>query len=318
MRMFAVAMCGAALALPAAAQTPRYSSGWGDPAQPAGQGAARANTADERLLEELKRLTDEAERVRAADPRFLSDLRDLARRYEWPWRRRIAFDEFRDGDYARDPVWTVEAGSFAVGYEGLVSRQDASRAQPAQPAQQGQAGDKQDLGRALMGALVQELARERPASGPSQPAATPPATESRIRLNAATPNAFAVVVALRASAAAGGGIEFGLGRGAAGEGYRLAYNPGGGGATPSLALVRAGPYGSAVIDVVNAPPALQDGAAHTLQLTRDAAGDLTIGLDGKELLRARDRTVREPFDRLLLINRGGEYAIRSVALYGTP
>ncbi|HEX9696591.1 MAG TPA: hypothetical protein VGB64_09810, partial [Actinomycetota bacterium] len=61
MRMFAVAMCGAALALPAAAQTPRYSSGWGDPAQPAGQGAARANTADERLLEELKRLTDEAE-----------------------------------------------------------------------------------------------------------------------------------------------------------------------------------------------------------------------------------------------------------------
>jgi hypothetical protein len=43
-----------------------------------------------------------------------------------------------------------------------------------------------------------------------------------------------------------------------------------------------------------------------------------MGLDGKELLRARDRTVRDPFDRLILVNRGGEYAIRSVTLYGTP
>jgi hypothetical protein len=55
---------------------------------------------------------------------------------------------------------------------------------------------------------------------------------------------------------------------------------------PPLTLVRTGRYGTAVIDVVNAPPSLQEGAVHSVQLTRDTAGDLTIGLDGKGLLRA--------------------------------
>ena len=36
---------------------------------------------NDRLLEELRRVTDEAERTRAASPAFVTTLRDLARRY---------------------------------------------------------------------------------------------------------------------------------------------------------------------------------------------------------------------------------------------
>ena len=89
MRSFTlVCLCCAALALPAAAQQSRYSGGWGNPDRPAaGQPANPADAKTAKLLDELNGLVDEAERGRAADPRFLRDLRDLARRYAWPWPR---------------------------------------------------------------------------------------------------------------------------------------------------------------------------------------------------------------------------------------
>jgi hypothetical protein len=98
-------------------------------------------------------------------------------------------------------------------------------------------------------------------------------------------------------------------------GYRLAYSPG---ATPSLSLVRVGAYGTAVVEGVSEPVSLEDGAQHTLQLTRDSQGEMVISVDGKERLRIRERTFRGAFDRLVLVNRGGDYAVRQMAVYGTP
>lgn len=83
------------------------------------------------FLKELKGLVGEAERMRAADPQFLRDLRRLARRYSWPWSKLVAADDFGDGDYVKNPRWTVVSGNFRVGYDGLLTRFSKPRLEAA-------------------------------------------------------------------------------------------------------------------------------------------------------------------------------------------
>ena len=63
----------------AVAQSPgRYSSDWQNPDSPQAQSGG---TQVQDLVDELNQLIDSASTARAADPNFLRDLRDLARRF---------------------------------------------------------------------------------------------------------------------------------------------------------------------------------------------------------------------------------------------
>ena len=96
-------------------------------------------------------------------------------------------------------------------------------------------------------------------------------------------------------------------------GYRLAYNAG---AHRSVELLRVGGRGSAVIDSRRLNAGIEDGRVHTVLLTRDALGALAVSIDGKEIMRVTDRGFRDSFDAFVLINRGGDYTVRSIAVYG--
>ncbi len=298
----------------AVAQQSRYSSGWRDPSPSAASRAAPgANQKVERMLGELGKLIDEAERARAADPRFITDLRDLARRYSWPWRRRVAFDDFADGNLSAGPAWRIVSGEFGVSAQaGLDTRFVPAAPAPA-PVSQLSERDDRDVGKVLLRGLLQQFAKPR-RQEPARPAPAPaPAGPSEIRLPAAIPNAFAVRLALGSATVGDGRIEFGVAQGGRGLGYRLAYNPG---ARRSLELLRVGSRGSAVIDSVRLGAGLEDGKPHTVLLTRNSAGELAASIDGKEIIRITDRGFRDPFDAFVLVNRGGEYTLRSVAIYG--
>jgi hypothetical protein len=79
----------------------------------------------ESLVRELNELIDQAERARAADRNFLSDLRALADRYDWPWQQEIFQSDFTDGNYQRPLPWKVTSGEFrAERGLGMVSRVD--------------------------------------------------------------------------------------------------------------------------------------------------------------------------------------------------
>ena len=68
----------------------------------------------QQLVDELKKLTDQAERKRSANYRFIDQLRDLTARYDWPWGKQILFDNFRDGDFRRNPSWSTQSDAFWV------------------------------------------------------------------------------------------------------------------------------------------------------------------------------------------------------------
>ena len=80
--------------------------------------ARRPRTAEalEALARELEALIDDAEKARAADPRFLQDLRDMIAAHvaEAAPREALVHDDFSDGDYTDDPRWEVVSGEFSV------------------------------------------------------------------------------------------------------------------------------------------------------------------------------------------------------------
>lgn len=299
--------CIAALviAAPAAAQQSRYSSGgWSNPSAPA-QPAPRSDRSVDRLVKKLNKLIDEAEAARAADPRFLADLRALTRRHAWPWRKRIVSDDFSDGDYLRNPAWRATGGGFHVSsYGGLRTRFVTTAATVSREDEQ------QDVRGALLGSILDQMTRrDRQTASPAPRVHGP----SRLTLAATIPNAFAVEFSIATTARRGGRIEFGVTQSRQLHGYRIAYNPG---SSQPIELLRLGSRGVAVLETVRRPLELADGKLHTIQMTRDRAGEMTVRVDGRAVIRIVDQAFRSRFEGVVMVNKGGDYTIRSISVDG--
>ncbi len=253
------------------------------------------------LVDELLALADRGQRAGAAQPWFLAELRALARGYHWPWRVEVLRDDFRDGDFSANPAWTAVAGSFSVdpnlGLRSVVTAPEA-------PAQR----EPQDLTTAILGTILERVTRPEGAEAEREAGEV-----GQIYIARQIPNAFAVSLRLT-SRAERGRIEFGLYQGGErASGYRLAYSPG---VRPSLELVRLTPYGRSVIEAHQEALELEDGRSHAILWTRDESGVMVVTVDGAEVLRAGDRGVSGAFDGFTLVNRGGDYAVREITLYG--
>ncbi len=335
LRTITLALCGAILlTTPAMGQSSRYSGDWRQtekkPATP-----KPATPRLHLLLRQLNDITTEAERNKAGHPRLLSDMRTLVRRYSRRWPRLIVSDGFKDGNLTANPRWIVDSGEFSVGRLGLITRQGAARvpvpdaAAPPPPPPPPAATERQPgFGEIVFGTLLEGLTRDREreraapdasnATETAQPQPTPPAVSSReghLWTEVAIPNAFALHITLWSRDNTSGAFEIGVGQGARASGYRLVYRPGG---TPSLSLVRVGARGVTVLRSVREPVRFEDGKRHKLKLARDIVGEMTVEVDGKTLLRLHDRSFRDDFDRVVLRNRGGDYAVRGIAIYGAP
>ena len=318
-----------ALALPAAAagagEKERYSEWRGDAAEDdAADDAARA------LARELEALIDEAERARAADPRFLQDLRDAIAAHAAAAPRAVLIrDDFSDGDFTHDPRWTVASGNFTVD-----PRLGLRTAVPVAGAGADAAGESEggltgigksaldagksvlDAGKDVVGGLLgdgegkEDAAREEDVE--------PPAPEpAEIYLAETVGDAFALEIELTSRvAAADARFEIDLFQGETrGAGYRLSYLPGG---DPALVLSRFGRRGVTALGAHDGAAALEDGRGHVFGLTRDAEGAMAVSVDGAVLIRAESRAPAGPFDGIALVNGGGDYAIREIAVYAAP
>ena len=124
------------------------------------------------LINELDELIDQAETDRAADPQFLKDLRGVLAKYSAPAAPKyvaLLFDDFRDGNYTQNPVWTVTSGAFKVDNKGSFTGLRSTIYPPG--TQPGQTHNRQS-GAGHPGRHPQSAARSRPA---------PPSTRRSIR-----------------------------------------------------------------------------------------------------------------------------------------
>jgi len=279
---------------PAHAQTDQVSAGEGR---------------TQELVEQLKELIRAADQDRRSNPAMTKQLRDLVRRYDWPWRVSLLYDDFRDGDYTYNPRWNVNNGEFRVARgSGLRSYFDPPASQARRPAsRRGDGSAMELLGDLLMGSRERE----------PEPAQANLKSEAEIFTRVGITNAFVVKADLniRRSADLDTRIEFGpFLSDDRSSGYRLAYESG---RKPSLTLLRFSRGRSAVIEMTDQEITLADGNSHTVEWRRTSDGEMIVLLDNKEIIKTVDRAYDDTFEGFAMINKGGEFEVKRVSIFGT-
>jgi len=56
-----------------------------------------------KLVQDIQKLIDQAEKDKAADPQFLDDLRGVLADYQNPWTTRLLYDDFSDATTRQHP-----------------------------------------------------------------------------------------------------------------------------------------------------------------------------------------------------------------------
>ena len=264
------------------------------------------------LINELNTLIDAAERDRAADRRFVRDLRSVLRSFDNPWQVRLLTEDFRDGDYQSNPTWTVESGEFFITRRGGLHSEAIATSSRRDSGGGGSGNSSRETALGILTEILRSSQSER--NGGSQQQQPTPRRDRVAAIYLPTPvtNAFAITAEISAPDAAGA-LELVVYQGADREvGYRLVFLAAGG-----IELLRDGRRGSSVIDFADNTAPLGDGFTHVVEWSRSEDGQTVVRLDATALIETRDRSFRDPFDGFELVNRGGEYVLRSLTIDGT-
>jgi len=262
---------------------------------------------DSQLLQELSELIDQGERDRAADRRFLRDLRDLVSRYDNPWQRELLFDDFRVNGRHDAPKWKIVSGDFHV------ERDYGLRSKFTPPAANGKDEDKSrsvedELAAALVGALF-----NRNGDGDSRVVVTT-ARRAETYLKQPISNVFELDMELHLFDLTHN-MEVRLFRGDARRvGYRITLLAGD---QPTLRLEYVGARGRSVLESIPVTTELVDGRSHKIKWNRSDDGRMRVSMDGRELISVIDRSDNAPFAGVTLVNRGGDYAVREISIRGS-
>jgi len=297
------------LALPLNAQESRYSS-WSDPNK-----TQSGDSSLNQMVDELRSLVREAEKVRAADPQFLKDLNKLADRYGQPVYGLLFQDDFSDGNYTHNPVWTVSSGKYWIeqGY-GLRSAVEAGTSTAPQEKSQDQSRkvSKEELLIGVLGAVLGAKNQNTQSQEPVEKETTPLTQAARIYTQQNIHNSFRIEMDF-SSWAAGGNWAFGPYQGTNRDtGYRLVYQPD---QTPALQLMRHYTKSAAVV-ASHQTLKLEDSKNHKLIWQRSPGGQMQVVLDGEILMTVTDQSFRDDFAGFVLTNSAGDFTVKSLSVYG--
>ena len=219
--------------------------------------------------------------------------------------QKLVHDDFADGNFTRNPGWTVAEGHFSVD-SGLGLRSVVAK--PPAPVKQSKKAKRKKLVTDVLGSLVGNKKDPEPTS--SQPAKP---ERAEIFIQTSISNAFQMVFEIISREKHGRfSIDLFQGR-SRGAGYRLSYMPGG---QPALELQRFGSSGVRSIVASNQALSLEDNFRHRVEINHDASGGMTVMIDGKQLLNATDQSFRDAFSGVTIANDGGDYSIREITVSG--
>ena len=282
-------------------------------------GAPGSNDEDmQALVDQLRDITQRARSERAADRWLLQALEDLVARFDWPWNREIVRDDFYDGEYRNSPVWEVVSGRFWVDASiGLRSRVETPNLTRPTGQTQSQNAQDQDVGKAILGALMQEVMRPDAGSSRRESPAPEAGGHAEIHLAADITNAFVLKASFSTHNAPSetGELVFGILQDGIGNfGYLVTLYTG---EQSSLELMRVLRGRTSVIDRIDMASDLGVGQRHDLEWRRASDGTIEVYLDGERFIQAHDRSFRNPFRRLAVVNRAGDFGVREISILGT-
>lgn len=210
-----------------------------------------------------------------------------------PYRLRVR-DDFSDGDYARNPTWSITAGRFEVRDGGLNSAVIPSSKRADNNGRQ----TLTDLLKEQLGVVLGQ---------PGQPAQTEPAHPAA-HLPLTIGNEFRISVTVSGFADAHSQIDLGPYQGGdLSYGYRLNYRTD---LSRSLQLVYVDEQGGTAI--ASAGLRLNRGEPQQLVWQRDGDGRMTVSQGTEVLIDVVDKRLAGNFDGFSLINAGGDWSLHEV------
>jgi peptidoglycan hydrolase-like protein with peptidoglycan-binding domain len=224
--------------------------------------------------------------------------------------RVVLEDDFSDGDFRRNPSWTVLNGQFRVDSGGLRSVVERPRVSPPVATEPG-SNRREDLeiGFALLQIILDQASGRGPVAA-SAPAATTPEA-ARIIVPAAVGKAFEIDLEL-ISHGPFGSLEWGLYPGdQPDDGYRLVFSA----TEPRLSLMRLTGHHAEVVASNRDPIDLEVGRTHSLNWARNRDGVMQVRLDGRRVIQTQDRQPMN-LQGFLWINHGGDYNLRRIRIEG--
>ncbi|MFI9653919.1 SEL1-like repeat protein [Guyparkeria sp. GHLCS8-2] len=222
-----------------------------------------------------------------------------------PSSRVVLQDNFSDGNYHRNPSWTVLSGDFEVDGNGL--RSIVETPETTDRESRGLSSDRpEEIGLAVLGMILEQRgnAREGEQTTRVEPA--------QIYINAPVDNAFRMELEL-ASRQQPGTLALGLFQGNRpnGTGYRLVYSAG---SQPGLSLIRLISGSAEIVARHDGSLDLEDGRFHSMVWSRDQNGQMQVHVDGRRLLSVQDNRLRDTFQGFVMANQGGDYTLRRIRL----
>jgi hypothetical protein len=265
------------------------------------------------LLKNLRTLIDKADRDKAANPLFLKDLRTLADQYGAPvagWPVKLLYDDFQDGQYTSNPAWSVTAGEWQVANVGnspaLFSQVRLPNASSDQNSNR-----PADVLLSVLGAVVNQQNDQNQQSNQNQQGQNPRAT---ILTPVAITDQFSIKLVMISGGERVGQFNFGPFAGKRSDSsYQVTYAPG---AARGLVLSRISDRSVQTLASSSGSVDLEDGKSHVIEWNRGPGGKMTVNLDGKLALQATDVAGHKPFTGFVMVNTGGSYGVRSVAING--
>lgn len=266
------------------------------------------------LIGELRSLIERGEENREADPWFLEDMKALVRKYDWPWQVTLYDQSFLEFDSdSLPPGFTPLQGRYRMepnfGYRTLVE---------SRPGQQ-QRSSEELVGDLVGNILSRALNKSGDNGGSTQSASRYTAAHAIVEQPITNAFALTVRMSLRPVQNTNGQIGIGPYQGEpGGGGYRLYYLTGSQPGERRFELARRSSRGTvSTIDFYEGDIGIEDGQEHEILWTRDRDGQMTISVDGQELMSVNDRSFGDPFDGITFVNTGGDAAVSYMKIEGT-
>ena len=218
-------------------------------------------------------------------------------------------EDFTDGSMDKNSNWKIVSGKFQL-ERGLGLYSDI-QIPPSGQQQSRERGSREDAAALLLGAILDQALNEKQADSDGAPDQRY-ADRATITSKKTVSNAFAIDISIDTRSIQGR-FEIGVYQGsAAGPGYRLVFLPG---SDASVELQRISSRGKSIIEVADKVSATGD-RIHQLQWTRTKQGNMKITLNGKTILQSADRSFKDAFTGIVLINEEGEFSVKQLSVQG--
>ena len=284
---------------------------------------SRPNPRTQALVEDLRRVVDQAAREGAASADVLEDLRALIARYDAPYAQLVIRDTFQDGSFLSDPPWRVLSGEWQAVAGSVVTPPTGPALVPARPDPEDTITLQEKLG--AVSRLVEQLSEREAAeakgkSGGSSP--EPPLLRAereplaRLGLPVHVPEVFRLRTRVRLEDEPDRHAVAISVRDRAGEvGYRVLMESFA--SRTRVRLEKTTTRGARTLGSEVLTESLAGGPVYTVMLERDRQGTLAVRVHGVLVVAAQDRASLPLLEQVMLEREAGRLIVSEVEVW-TP